>query len=303
MAIIEIENLIKRFGSVVAVDDLSFSVSPGAITGFLGENGAGKTTTLRVLLGLVEPSHGRCTIDGLLYKSLADPLRRVGALLDASSFYPGRTARNHLRVLAASGDIEVRRVDEMLHVVGLEDAGDRRVGGFSLGMRQRLGIASALLGDPDTLILDEPTNGLDPDGVRWVRDLLRGFADEGRTILFSSHALSEVSQIVDNVVILHDGRKVADAPLDELTKGADIRSVIHVRTSKVDELLSAVLKDGANARVVATDRVDIVGSSPERVAVLAADRAIPIFESVTEVANLEEVFFRMTAAKREENLS
>jgi ABC-2 type transport system ATP-binding protein len=194
MAVIEVRGLTKRFGAVLAVDGLSFEVQGGTVTGFLGPNGAGKTTTLRVLLGLVAPTAGSATVAGRPYRDLADPLRHVGAVLEASGFYPGRTARNHLRVHATAGGVQASRVDEVLELVGLGGDADRRVGGFSLGMRQRLAVATALLGDPEVLILDEPTNGLDLEGVRWLRRLLRGRAEEGRTVLVSSHLLAEVAR-------------------------------------------------------------------------------------------------------------
>jgi len=302
VAAIEIRGLTKRFGQVLAVEDLSFSVPRGTVTGFLGQNGAGKTTTLRMLLGLVEPSEGEATIDGQPYRKLADPLRHVGAVLEASNFYPGRTARNHLRVQAASGDIDRARITEVLELVGLADAAERRVGGFSLGMRQRLGLATAFLGDPKILILDEPANGLDPEGVRWLRELLRGFADDGRTVLFSSHVLPEVAQTVDNVVILDRGRMAADASLKELTASAGVRPVVRIRTPNADELRAALLADGAEVKIVAGDRIEVVESTPERIATLASELSIPIFESVTETPNLEEIFFRLTADHAEETL-
>jgi ABC-2 type transport system ATP-binding protein len=302
MAAIEVDGLTKRFGHVVAVDELSFAVPRGTVTGFLGPNGAGKTTTLRMLLGLVEPTTGIAAIDGHAYRDLTDPLHHVGAILEASSFYPGRTARNHLRVQAMAGDIERARVAAVLELVGLEGAADRRVGGYSLGMRQRLGLAGALLGDPQVLILDEPANGLDPEGVRWLRELLHGFAYEGRTVLVSSHILAEVAQTVDSVVILDRGRMVAHAPLEQLTATAGVRPVVRVRTSKVDELRATLVADGADARVAGPDLLEVTGSSPERVGQLAADRAIPVFESVTETADLEEIFFQLTGAHAQETL-
>jgi ABC-2 type transport system ATP-binding protein len=292
---VEFRGLTKRFGEVLAVDDLSFSIPAGSIAGFLGANGAGKTTTLRMLLGLTEPTKGNAWISGQAYRELADPLRQVGAVLESSSFYPGRTARNHLRIHAAAGALDPSRVDWALDVVGLEAAGGRRVGGFSLGMRQRLGLATALLGDPKVLILDEPTNGLDPEGVRWLRVLLRGFADSGRTVLVSSHILAEVAQTVDRVVILDRGRMIADAPLAQLTDVAGTRPVVRVRTPQVEELCAAVLADGAVVEVMGNDVIEVTGSTPERVGQLAADRAIPIFESVTESANLEELFLQLTS--------
>jgi ABC-2 type transport system ATP-binding protein len=218
MTPIQIQGLVKRYGPVTAVDNLSFEVQPGTVTGFLGPNGAGKTTTLRMLLGLVAPDAGSATINGRRYTELAEPLHQVGAVLEAS-FHPGRTARAQLRIQALSADADPSRVDEVLRLVGLADAADRRVGGFSLGMRQRLGLANALLADPRLLILDEPANGLDPEGIRWLRGLLRGFAAEGGTVLISSHMLAEVAQTIDSAVIIHHGRLVVQAPVAELTAG------------------------------------------------------------------------------------
>ena len=302
MTAIEITGLTKRFGEVLAVDELSFVVPHGTVTGFLGPNGAGKTTTLRMLLGLVEPTQGSATINGQRYRELVDPLRQVGAVLEASSFYPGRTARNHLRVQATAGNLDSARVDEVLDLVGLEGAGGRRVGGFSLGMRQRLGLATALLGDPQVLILDEPANGLDPEGVKWLRELLRSFAAQGRTVLVSSHILAEVAQTVDSVVILDRGRMVAHASLAELSANAGLRSVVRIRTPQVEDLSAAVVAEGAEIKISGPELVEVVGLSPERIGQLAADRAIPVFESVTEDGNLEEIFFQLTSKNAQETL-
>jgi ABC-2 type transport system ATP-binding protein len=225
MAIIVIRDLAKRFGAVRAVSDLSFDVGRGSVTGFLGSNGAGKTTTLRILLGLVTADAGTATINGHAYRDLPEPLHQVGAVLEASSFHPGRTARDHLRIQALAASADESRIDDVLDLVQLTDVADRRIGGFSLGMRQRLGLAGALLPDPEVLILDEPANGLDPEGVRWLRDLLRGFAAEGGTVLVSSHILAEVAQTVDHVVILAHGRLVRQAPLAELTANGDLEDV------------------------------------------------------------------------------
>jgi ABC-2 type transport system ATP-binding protein len=302
MRAIELHGLTKRFGRITAVEDLSFAVQRGTVTGFLGPNGAGKTTTLRMVLGLVEPTAGTATIHGRPFRSIGDPLYHVGAVLEASSFYPGRTARNHLRVQAVAAGIDPARIEAVLELVGLVAAADRRVGGFSLGMRQRLALATALLGDPEVLILDEPANGLDPEGVRWLRQLLRAFADGGRTVLVSSHVLAEVAQTVDHVVILDRGRMVAHAPLEQLAATAGVGPVVRIRTSQVEQLRAAVVADDAHARIVGPDVVEVTGSTPERVGQLAADRAIPVFESTTEIANLEEIFFRLTAAAGEETL-
>jgi ABC-2 type transport system ATP-binding protein len=224
MTPIQIQGLVKRYGPVTAVDNLSFEVQPGTITGFLGPNGAGKTTTLRMLLGLVTSDAGSATINGRRYSELAEPLHQVGAVLEAS-FHPGRTARAQLRIQALSADVDPSRADDVLHLVELADAADRRLGGFSLGMRQRLGLATALLADPELLILDEPANGLDPEGIRWLRGLLRGFAAEGGTVLVSSHLLAEFAQTIDSAVIIHHGRLVVHAPVAELTAdGTDLET-------------------------------------------------------------------------------
>ncbi len=215
-SVIEFRNITKRFGDVTAVDDLSFTVEPGRVTGFLGPNGAGKTTTLRMLLGLVGPSSGTATLGGVRYHDLRHPLATVGAALEAASFHPGRTARNHLAIYATAAGLPQTRVTEVLHLVGLAEHGAQRVGGYSLGMRQRLGLACTLLGDPGVLVLDEPINGLDPEGIKWIRGFLRDMAAEGRTVLVSSHLLSEVQQSVDDVIIIAKGRLVHRGPLSSL---------------------------------------------------------------------------------------
>ena len=225
MAIITVDGLTKRFGAVAAVDDLSFEISGASVTGFLGPNGAGKTTTLRMLLGLVTPDQGRALIEKRRYAELDEPVRTVGALLEASSFHPGRSARNHLRAVARAAGLPDRRADAVLEEVGLASAGGRRVGGFSLGMRQRLGLATALLGEPGILVLDEPTNGLDPAGVRWLRTLLRRLADQGRTVLVSSHLLAEVAQTVDRLVVIDRGRLVAEGPVAEVVRAGEGESL------------------------------------------------------------------------------
>ena len=230
---ISVESLTKDFGAVRAVDDLSFSVAPGRVVGFLGPNGSGKTTTLRALLGLVRPTRGRALIGGLAYDELAHPARQVGAVLEARAFNPGRTARDHLRVVCAEARLPQGRVDEVLALVGLDQAADRRAGGFSLGMGQRLSLAAALLGDPGVLILDEPINGLDPGGIRWLRALLRSLAAEGRTVVLSSHLLAEVEQTVDEVIIVDRGRLVCQRPVGELhTQAASLEDAFFALTSQ-----------------------------------------------------------------------
>jgi ABC-2 type transport system ATP-binding protein len=230
---IEATHLTKRYGPKVAVDDVSFSVPPGVVTGFLGPNGAGKTTTLRMLLGLVTPDGGTATINGHPYRELPEPLHQVGAVLEAASFHPGRTARAHLRIQALAADVDPSRIEDVLDLVGLANAAGRRIGGFSLGMRQRLGLATALLADPEVLILDEPANGLDPEGIRWLRGLLREFAAEGGTAVVSSHMLAEVAQTIDSVVIINHGRLVAQGPVAEFTaKGDDLEEVFFQLTQE-----------------------------------------------------------------------
>jgi ABC-2 type transport system ATP-binding protein len=292
VAVIELHCLTKRFGDLVAVDDLSFEVDSGQVVGFLGPNGAGKTTTLRILLGLAIPTSGSATINGRPYQELDQPLHVVGAVLDASDAHPGRSARNHLRIQAMLGEVNQSRIDEVLDLVDLTSAADRRVGEFSLGMRQRLGLATALLTEPEILILDEPANGLDPEGVRWLRQLLRDLASEGRTVLVSSHALAEVAHTVDSVVILDRGRLVTHSTLDELTAG--VAQVVRVRTPRADELRVALELEGAQVQALAPDRLEVSGSSPEQIGNLAAKRSIPIFGSETESTDLEDIFLKLT---------
>jgi ABC-2 type transport system ATP-binding protein len=292
VAVIELHDLTKRFGDLVAVDDLSFEVDSGQVVGFLGPNGAGKTTTLRMLLGLATPTEGRATINGRPYQELVQPLHVVGAVLDASDAHPGRSARNHLRIQAMLGEVNQSRIDEVLDLVDLTSAADRRVGEFSLGMRQRLGLATALLTEPEILILDEPANGLDPEGVHWLRRLLRNLAAEGRTVLVSSHALAEVAHTVDSVVILDRGRLVTHSTLDQLTAG--VAQVVRVRTPKADELRLALELEGAQVQAVAADRLEVRGASPEQIGNLAAKRSIPIFGSETESTDLEDIFLKLT---------
>jgi ABC-2 type transport system ATP-binding protein len=225
MSTIAVEALTKRYGAVTAIDDLTFRLTPGRITGFLGPNGAGKSTTMRILLGLARPTSGSATIDGRTYSELRDPIRYIGALMDPNVFHPGRSGRTALRIAARPARIGDARVEQVLELVGLSDAGRRRVGGYSMGMRQRLALAAALLGDPETLMLDEPANGLDPEGVHWLRGLLRRLAAEGRTVFVSSHLLAELAQTVDDVVVINRGRLVAAGPMAELLHRTDATSL------------------------------------------------------------------------------
>jgi len=287
---VEIRNLTKRFGSFVAVDNLSFDVDPGRITGFLGPNGAGKTTTLRILLELVHPTSGSALIDGKRYRDLADPLGTVGAALEATNFHPGRTGRDHLRVLATAAGIPTRRVDELLELTGIPAAARKRAGEYSMGMRQRLGLAAALLGDPRILILDEPANGLDPEGIRWLRGFLRHLADEGKTILISSHLLQEVQQTVDEIVIIANGALVRSGSMSELSGGA----ATLVRTSDADRLAGAlrvadVLSEPApdGALIAKTSDLRLVGD-------VALRAGVPVWELRAKEADLEAMFFALT---------
>jgi ABC-2 type transport system ATP-binding protein len=289
--VIEVVDLRKRFRKTTAVDGLTFKVRDGLITGFLGPNGAGKTTTLRILLGLVHPTSGKATIDARRYRLLEEPARRVGAVLEATNFHPKRSGRNHLRVLAAAAGIPTSRVDELLDFVGLGSVARRRVGGYSLGMRQRLSVAGALLGDPQLLVLDEPANGLDPEGIRWLRDFLRGFAAEGRTVFISSHVLGEMQQLADEVVIIHHGRLVAHDPVEQLTARAT--GGARVRSPQAERLRELLAREGAEASVDG-DRV-LTTAPAERVGEIAAANGIVLHELTAEATSLEEAFLELTA--------
>jgi ABC-2 type transport system ATP-binding protein len=290
--VVRAEALTKRFGKLTAVNDLSFALEPGTITGFLGPNGAGKTTTLRMLLGLAAPSHGRALIFDRPYREIQNPALRIGAVLEATDFHPGRSGRNHLRTLALAVGIADSRVDEVLRVVELDRAANRRVKGYSLGMRQRLGLAAALLGDPELLVLDEPANGLDPEGVRWLRDFLRTFAREGHTVLVSSHVLAEMAQTVDHVLIINDGKLVREARLDELT--TTVGGSVRVRSPQAARLQEALAK----AEIDVTDRDGALianGTTAERVGEIAAATGVVLHELVTEESSLEEIFLKLTS--------
>jgi ABC-2 type transport system ATP-binding protein len=290
---IVVDDLTKVFrGNVRAVDRLSFTVEPGSVTGFLGPNGAGKTTTLRMVLGLVRPTNGRATIGGQVYRHLANPTAAVGAALESSSFHPARTARNHLRILCTVGGIPVARADEVLDLVGLRDSAKRKVRGYSLGMRQRLALAAALLGDPRVLVLDEPANGLDPDGIRWLRGLLRHLADQGRTVLVSSHQLNEVQEIADRVVILNHGRLVQSGSIDELTAGSD--SVI-VRSPNLAALHTALTGQPIQVEPLDATGLRIRGLSAAQVGHLAFTGGVELHELSNQRFDLEELFFALTS--------
>jgi ABC-2 type transport system ATP-binding protein len=306
---IEAHDLVKRYGSTMAVNDLSFSIRPGMVTGFLGPNGAGKTTTMRMILGLDAPTQGSVTVGGRSYCDLPAPMREVGALLDAKALHGGRRARDHLLCLAHSNGIPRSRVDEVLRTAGLEDAARRRAKGFSLGMSQRLGIASALLGDPAVLIFDEPVNGLDPDGIHWVRTLMRELAAEGRTVLVSSHLMSEMALTADHLLVIGKGRLIADASVDEFTRSSS--QSVYVRSPQAAELAARCRQAGATVRPGSTSRaatvpvggtdagtgpdvIEITGMDSAEVGKLAAAHGIALSELIPVKASLEEAFMELT---------
>jgi ABC-2 type transport system ATP-binding protein len=287
------DSLTKRFGDLVAVDALSFALEAGTITGFLGPNGAGKTTTLRMLLGLAAPTSGRALVFGRPYAQLEQPARRIGAVLEATDFHPGRTGRAHLRTLSEAARLPATRVEEVLRLVELDKASGRRVKGYSLGMRQRLGLAAALLGDPELLVLDEPANGLDPEGVRWLRDFLRAFAAEQRTVLISSHVLAEVAQTVDQVLIISRGKLVIESSLEQLT--ARVGGPVRVRSPELGKLADALQREGIQTASNNANGLLVHGVSGERVGDIAFAAQVPIHELLTESSSLEEVFLDLTA--------
>jgi ABC-2 type transport system ATP-binding protein len=305
-AVVRAEHLSKRFGALVAVDDLSFSLERGTVTGFLGPNGAGKTTTLRMLLQLVQPSSGRALVFGRRYQDLDRPAAQVGAVLEAADFHPGRSGRDHLVSLALALGRDThgghwflereraaaRRVDKVLDLVELTGAGRRRVGSYSLGMRQRLGLAAALLGDPELLILDEPANGLDPEGVRWLRDFLRSFAADGKTVFVSSHVLAEVAQTVDDVIIINKGRLVTISPLADLT--ARRTGAVRVRTPAAHRLQTKLAAEGLQSTLLDGDELVVEGASGARVGEIACQAGVPLHELVTDSSSLEDVFLELT---------
>ncbi len=289
---ISIRNLTKQYGAVRAVDDLSFDVEPGKVTGFLGPNGAGKSTTMRMVMGLDRPTSGRALVNGRDYAGLGAPLHHVGALLDAGALHPGRTGRAHLRVAARTHGIPMSRVDEVIGHVGLEKAAARRIKGYSLGMRQRLGIAAAMLGDPGVLLFDEPVNGLDLDGVRWIRSLLRGFADEGRTVLVSSHLMSEMQLVADRVVVIGRGRLVTDVTVEEMLNGIG-GSRVRVRTPSVD-VLAGALGENASITRIGADELEIEGSTAVEIGDRAKALGIAVHHLSDVERSLEHAYLRLT---------
>ena len=290
---IEARGLTKRYGDKLAVDDLTFTVRPGIVTGFLGPNGAGKSTTMRMLLGLDAPTRGTATIGGRRYADQPAPLREVGALLEAKAIHTGRSARNHLLALAATTGIGRRRVEEVIGLVGLSDVAGKRAGGFSLGMGQRLGIASALLGDPGTLILDEPVNGLDPEGILWIRNLLKSLAAEGRTIFVSSHLMSEMALTATQLIVVGRGRLIADVGVDELTRMTS-RDVVKVRTMEAPRLAGLLAGGGVAVTEQAADVLEVSGMDSAQIGLAAAGAGIALVELTPQHASLEEAFMEIT---------
>jgi ABC-2 type transport system ATP-binding protein len=295
---VTVSGLTKTFGAVKAVDNLSFTVEPGTVTGFLGPNGAGKTTTLRCVLGLVTPDAGGATISGRPYTELHTPPKIVGALLEASSFHPARTARNHLRVYCTTSGIPTKRADEVLDLVGLSTAADRKVKGFSMGMRQRLGLAAVLLGDPKVLILDEPANGLDPEGIVWLRQFLRAMAADGRTVLVSSHVLTEVEQTVDNIVIINRGTLVRQGSLAELSEHTG--HAVLVRSPDADKLID-VLDGKAEIQKQDDGALRITGPDAAEVGHIAFTAQVELHELSVEKSDLEQIFFSLTGGEFSSN--
>jgi ABC-2 type transport system ATP-binding protein len=295
MTTIQLRDLTKTYGDVTAVDHLTVDVRPGAITGFLGPNGAGKTTTMRMLLGLVRPTSGTATFGGVAYADLDHPARTVGALLDPGVFHPGHRGRSALRIVAAATGVPDQRVEEVLDVVGLADAARRRVGGYSMGMRQRLALAGALLGDPETLVLDEPSNGLDPEGMRWLRGFLKRLAAEGRTVLVSSHVLSEMAQTVSDVVVIHRGKVVKQGPVSELTGSA--RGATIVRSPEPEKLTGALRQGGAEVSTFEDGALNVQGMHAAAVGDAALAAGVAVHQLYEAQASLEDVFFELTGGE------
>ncbi|MCA0146371.1 ABC transporter ATP-binding protein [Blastococcus sp. LR1] len=296
---VEVSGLTKNFGAVRAVSDLGFTVEPGSVTGFLGPNGAGKTTTLRMVLGLVRPDAGTATFDGVPYADLPDPVRVVGAVLE-TAFHPARSGRNHLRVYCQAAGLPEQRADEVLAQVGLADAGGRRAGGYSLGMRQRLALATALLGDPAVLVLDEPANGLDPEGIQWLRGFLRYMAhEEGRTVLVSSHLLSEVEQTVDRVVIVGAGRLVREGSMEQLRSGADDAGTVLVRSPQAARLAELLREEGVAVTVDEDGGVTVHGRSSAEIGARAFAAGVELHELRPHSSGLEEIYFQLTAGQEQ----
>jgi ABC-2 type transport system ATP-binding protein len=291
---IDVEHVTKRYGEKVAVDDLTFTVKPGIVTGFLGPNGAGKSTTMRMILGLDAPTSGRVEVNGKAYRNLAAPMHEIGAMLEARAIHTGRSAYNHLLAMAQTHGIPRSRVDEVIDLVGLSTVARKRAGGFSLGMGQRLGIASALLGDPQTVILDEPANGLDPEGILWIRTLLKQLASEGRTVFLSSHLMSEMAQTAEHLVIVGRGRVIADTTVEEVVSHASVGATVHVRSPQAAALRDALAGDGVRIQSRERETLEVQGLSAERIGELAAEQRLILHELTPQRASLEDAYMRLT---------
>ncbi|MGH2864114.1 MAG: ABC transporter ATP-binding protein, partial [Solirubrobacteraceae bacterium] len=291
---IDVQGVTKRYGEKVAVDDLSFTVAPGIVTGFLGPNGAGKSTTMRLILGLDAPTEGSATVNGRPYRELKAPLREVGAMLEARAIHTGRSGYNHLLALAQTHGIPRSRVDEVIEIVGLGEVAGKRVGGFSLGMGQRLGVAAALIGDPATVILDEPANGLDPEGIRWIRNLLKRLASEGRTVFLSSHLMSEMSQTAEHLIVIGRGALIADTTVEEFVARASGDAPVRVRTPEITKLNDALTLEQANVLSPEHGVLEVRGLSCERIGEIAAAQGLVLHELTPLQATLEEAFMDLT---------
>jgi ABC-2 type transport system ATP-binding protein len=290
---IKAERLTKAYGAKRAVSDVSFTVHPGKVTGFLGPNGAGKSTTMRMIVGLDRPSSGKVVVNGQTYRGMRSPLSEVGALLDAKAVHTGRTARNHLRALAATHGFSKSRVDYVIDLTGLSSVANKRAGNFSLGMGQRLGIAAALLGDPQTLILDEPVNGLDPEGVIWVREFVRDFAAQGHTVMLSSHLMSEMAMTADHLIVMGRGRVLADATVEEIVRDWT-STTVQVRSPRVAELAGRLSSDATGLVAVDTDTITVTGIPMERIGQVAESYGIPLYELSSTVGSLEDAYLSLT---------
>jgi ABC-2 type transport system ATP-binding protein len=294
LSMIDAQHLSKRYGDRLAVDDLTFTVAPGVVTGFLGPNGAGKSTTMRMILGLDAPSSGHVTVNGKAYNQLAAPLHEIGAMLEARAIHTGRSAYNHLLAMAQTHGIPRRRVEEVIDLVGLQTVARKRAGGFSLGMSQRLGIASALLGDPTTVILDEPANGLDPEGILWIRNLLKRLAADGATVFLSSHLMSEIALTAEHVIVVGRGKLIADTSVAEIVAQASQNAAVRVRTPEAARLRAGLVADGATVTSTAHDLLEVQGLSGERIGEIAAAQRVVLHELTPQMASLEDAYMALT---------
>jgi len=292
--VIDVRGVTKRYGEKLAVDDLTFSVTPGIVTGFLGPNGAGKSTTMRLILGLDAPTSGTVRVNGCAYRELSAPLHEVGAMLEARAIHTGRSAYNHLLALAQTHGIPRSRVEEVIELVGLREVARKRVGGFSLGMGQRLGVAAALLGDPATVILDEPANGLDPEGIHWIRNLLKGLAGEGRTVFLSSHLMSEMAQTADHLIVIGRGRLIADTSVAEFVRRASSDTNVRVRSPQATELREALARRDVQMQSMEGGLLEVSGLTGEQIGEIALQKRIVISELTPQQASLEEAFMSLT---------